>query len=147
MLRILAVIAGTMLACWAGTAWAADVEPAASDTTRQVRSPKGAMLRSLALPGWGQFYNGRVVKGGIVAAAEVGSAAAFFVRRRRIDREAEADATERRNVYFFTTIGAVLYSMIDAYVDAHLDAVDWGGVQVEPGDAGGEMRVVLRVRF
>ena len=105
------------------------------------------MLRSLALPGWGQFYNGRTVKGGLVAAAEVGSVVAFFVRRDQIHRETPPGSIPKRNLYFFTTIGILLYSMVDAYVDAHLDTVDWGKVQVEPGEGGVEIRAVFEVSF
>ena len=37
---------------------------------RRRRSPKGALLRSLAVPGWGQFYNGQYIKGPVVIVAQ-----------------------------------------------------------------------------
>ena len=37
-------------------------------------------------------------------------------------------------------------SMADAYVDAHLDSVDWGKVEVG-SDENGEMMVKLNFRF
>ena len=104
------------------------------------------MLRSLALPGWGQFHNGRVIKGGMIAAAEVGSAVAFFVRRHQVGENLE-DGTTRRNLYLFTTIGIVFYSMVDAYVDAHLDGVDWGKVEVGAGEEGMGVRARVELRF
>ena len=143
---LLTLVAGVVFAGSAGPVGAAETG-AAPDTTRQVRSPRRAMLRSLALPGWGQFYNRRVIKGSMIAAAEVGSVAAFFVRRNQINKEWTADAPPRRNIYFFTTLGIVFYSMVDAYVDAHLDGVDWGGVEAGVGEGGAGMKVVLRVRF
>ncbi len=127
----------------AGGLWTpvrADEVPADS---LQVRAPRGAMVRSLALPGWGQFYNGKRLKGVVIAAAEIGSGVALFVER---SQSTEAVATvSDRNTYLFTTIGIILYSMADAYVDAHLDTVDWGTVELDAVNRS--VRGVVRVRF
>ena len=144
---VLAILIGV----WSGPSGAeeaaeARVDTAQADTAQAVTSPRRAMLRSLALPGWGQFHNGRFIKGGIVAAAEMGSAVAFFVRRRQIGEDPD-DGRTRGNPYLFTTIGIVFYSMVDAYVDAHLDAVDWGGVEVGAGEGGAEVRLRVELRF
>ncbi len=147
VLKIRALLIGAMLAAWMGPAGAAEIEEARADTAREVRSPRGAMLRSLAVPGWGQFYNGRYVKGCVIAAAEVGSAVAFFVRRHYLEQEQVDGTTSRRNVFLLTTIAAILYSMGDAYVDAHLDAVDWGEVEAGVSEKGMEVRAFLKVRF
>jgi hypothetical protein len=120
------------------------VDTAQVDTTVAARSPRGAMLRSMALPGWGQFYNRKYIKGGLFAAAEIGSAVAYFVRRDQIDRETPPGEARARNVYFFTTIGMVLFSMGDAYVDAHLDAVDWGEIDIGATERGMEARLKVR---
>jgi hypothetical protein len=116
---------------------AADVP---ADSTKIVNIPRRAMLRSLVLPGWGQFYNKKKVKGGVIVAAEVGSVVAYFVKRDRLRSLGSSD----RNVYFFSTIGVVLYSMADAYVDAYLDGVDWAEVEIGIGNEGGAQ---FRVRF
>jgi len=104
------------------------------------------MLRSMVLPGWGQMYNGRPVKGSLFAAAEIGSVVAFFVRRNQLNKCPATVGQQERNVYLFTSMGIVLVSMADAYVDAHLDSVDWGKVEVGP-DEKGKMKVKLSVRF
>ena len=103
---------------------------------------RGAVLRSVMLPGWGQFYNGKRVKGSVIATVEVASAAAWVVRRKQIkDRGIQA-----RNIYFFSTIGIVLYSIADAYVDAHLSRVNWA--EVEAGvDENGAAKLRLKVAF
>ena len=147
MLKILALVGGMLLAGWIGPAEAGEPEPAPTDTTRQVPSPRKVMLRSLALPGWGQFHNRRLIKGSLIAAAEVGSAVAFFVRRNQMNKERAVDAPPGRNIYLFTTFGIVFYSMVDAYVDAHLDAVDWGEVEAGVSEKGMEVRAFLKVRF
>lgn len=45
--------------------------PAAADTTTGARgrSPRGALLRSVVVPGWGQVYNGQPLKAPVIAAA------------------------------------------------------------------------------
>ncbi len=142
----LGLLLAALTVAWSGSCKADETAGAQPDTTKSVSSPRKAMLRSLALPGWGQFHNGRFVKGTMIAAAEVGSAVAFFVRRHQIGDGPE-DGTERRNLYLFTTIGIVFYSMVDAYVDAHLDGVDWGAVEVGRGEGGVEVRGRVEVRF
>ena len=91
--------------------------------TDLLRSPRAAAFRSVILPGWGQFYNARPIKGGVIAAAEVTSFVGIVIRKRQLDREREIDpSAPRRNVFIFTTLGLIFYSAVDAYVDAHL----WG---------------------
>ena len=115
---------------------------AVSDTT-VTRSPRAAMIRSLVLPGWGQFYNGRPIKGSLIAALEVGSAVAFVARRDQLKQ----DAVPTRNVFLFSTIGIVLLSMADAYVDAHLDGVEWGTMEIDKDERGFRVMSVVRVHF
>ncbi len=103
---------------------------------------RGAVLRSIALPGWGQFYNGKRVKGSVIATAEIASAIAWVVRRKQIKDQ----GTQERNLYLFSTIGIVLYSVGDAYVDAHLSRVDWA--EVEAGiDENGAAKLRLKFKF
>jgi hypothetical protein len=97
------------------------------------KSPTKAMIRSLLVPGWGQFYNGKKFKGTFVAAAEIGSAVAFFVRRDQINHEAQlAGQPPKRNFFLLSTLGIVFYSVVDAFVDAHLDDFDWGQLTYHP---------------
>lgn len=97
------------------------------------KSPTKAMIRSLLVPGWGQVYNEKKLKGVLVATAEIGSVVAFFVRRDQLSREVVlAGQPPKRNLYLFTTIGIVFYSVVDAFVDAHLDGFDWGQLSYEP---------------
>ncbi|MDA0710068.1 MAG: hypothetical protein O3B73_07660 [bacterium] len=98
----------------------------------RVNIPRRTMLRSLVLPGWGQFHNGKQIKGGVIATIEVGSAAAYWARRAHLRDLGSSE----RNIYFFSTIGVVLYSMADAYVDAYLDRVDWAEVEIGVGPEG-----------
>lgn len=102
------------------------------------RSPTGALLRSAALPGWGQFYNERPVKGIVLGALELGllallvdehiraeSARDDFLESGDSGDEAEYEThRERRLDLVWLTAASWLYGMMDAYVDAHLFAFD-----------------------
>jgi hypothetical protein len=103
--------------------------PAKSDSVRTVvRSPRGAMLRSLLVPGWGQFYNGKWFKGILAAGGETGLIANAIIQNQYATRattklEKEFYQDNRRLVLWW--LGAVLlYSIADAYVDAQLDSFD-----------------------
>ena len=102
------------------------------------RSPTGALLRSAALPGWGQVYNDRPVKGLILGALEIGLAVWLVMEHiatedARTDFQQSGDPADeqsylthgqRRLDLIWYTSGAWLYGMIDAYVDAHLYAFE-----------------------
>ena len=110
------------------------------------KSPTQAMIRSLLLPGWGQVYNDKKIKGALVATAEISSVVAFFVRRDQISREVvPVGEPPKRNLYLLTTIGIVFYSVVDAFVDAHLDGFDWGQLSYKPNER--LISVAVRRRF
>ena len=108
------------------------VVSASQDTLLERRewlpSPKGAMIRSLIFPGWGQWYNGKTWKAALVCATELGIIGASFYW----DNKAKNTQNElfrlqyqdnRRAAFWFLGL-AILISMGDAYVDAHLAGFD-----------------------
>jgi len=104
------------------------------------RSPTRTMLKSVALPGWGQAANGKYVKAAVIGAIE-----SYFIYR-AVDYGLKAgdarrdwknlpdtlptqkaaaflkyaDFRDSRNSHIWYTAITVFLSMIDAYVDAHL---------------------------
>ncbi len=132
-------------------------------TLKPRRSPMGALLRSVAVPGWGQYYNRKYVKSAIVCGAET-----FFIARAVhwwIKAEDEYDSIQslpeseqraafarysayrsNRNDYLWLTGLTVFFSMFDAYVDAHLAGFD---VDLTPqfSPPGDEVRLDLTLRF
>ena len=94
----------------------------AESDTSQAPSPRGALLRSLALPGWGQLANGERLKAAAIALSEIGLTTAVVIQNRRVG-DASGERKEKlrrnRNTLFFWLVGAIVYSAIDAYVDAH----------------------------
>lgn len=108
----------------AAPAPAITASPATADTARKRKNPTGAMLRSLALPGWGQFYNQQYWKAALVVAGEAAIIASAVYYHNLYKDATTTDAQEfyldQRNVRFWWLGAAILISMLDAYVDAHL---------------------------
>ena len=96
-----------------------------TDSTMTVaKSPTGAMLRSLFVPGWGQLYNGKWFKAILVCGVEVGLITNAVYQNQmavqsvsKLEREWYQD---NRNLSVWWLLATVLLSMADAYVDAHL---------------------------
>lgn len=91
------------------------------------KSPTGAMLRSLAFPGWGQLYNRKYFKALLVFGIETGLAVSASYQNdqmRRYEKKGDPEAAKfyrnDRNRLLWWLAGFVLLSMGDAYVDAHL---------------------------
>ena len=130
-LRLACGWASLLLALLAGRP--AGATEAATDSTRTDTLPSahGALLRSAVLPGWGQFYNGRPIKGLFFGAASATALTAVVVEHRRIRSaptpEEHQDRTARRNSRLLYFALSVALAAIDAYVDAHL--ADFGTVQ------------------
>jgi len=100
----------------------------AGDTTARDTTPRSALLRSMLVPGWGQWYNRRPLKAGLVFTATCGLAAGTIYQNQLLqDSSAQADRTTmryRRNTLAIWLLVAVFYGMVDAYVDAHLRDFD-----------------------
>lgn len=148
--------------------------PSRRDSLSHRAKPFTVMLRSAAVPGWGQVYNHKYVK----AAAVVGVEGFLVVKalqelkreNQALDRQdailgsggdvtdpeyvqAVLDQSTHRNrkiSYIWFGIAAHLLSMMDAYVDAHLASFDADfGPPESAVDVGERPRLTLtyRARF
>ena len=96
-----------------------------SDSTL-IKNPKTAFYLS-AVPGGGQLYNGKILKGSLVFALE-SFAIYSWLENAKIYRDYDSinkplsknRYLEKRNKYAWWVIFIYFYSMIDAMVDAHL---------------------------
>jgi hypothetical protein len=137
--------------------------------------PVGALWRSGVIAGWGQFYNEKYIKGIILFGLEAltvygivyyADAAAYELRRMDelglpddvmspsleelvAERDYHQDLYENYRVDYEThvwlTVLVVVYSMLDAYVDAHLADFETGEELGEPGEPKGDEGVSLDV--
>jgi hypothetical protein len=120
----------------------------------QYKSPMGAMMRSALFPGWGQAYTGHYVKSGLIFCIESGLIASAIAQDRKAkdmyptDYQAYLDRIDKRNTLIWWTAGVLVYSMLDAYVDAHLFHFDEDEVSLGlESTTRGEVRLALRVPF
>jgi hypothetical protein len=142
------------------------------DTLLKNKSPMGALLRSVAFPGWGQFYNRKYLKGLVVFGAETTFITLAAIEWNRMnthkknfqnpdypdpDRYWEFEQFEfyedRRNLFLWITAGIVFLSMFDAYVDAHLYNFDKEKVKdlsislIPETDGGNNIRIVFSIQL
>jgi hypothetical protein len=127
------------------------------------RAPMGALLRSVAVPGWGQYYNHKYIKSVVVFGVET-----FFIVKavhwwgktedqyNSIQQTSDqSQQTKRYNIYrsyrtsrddYLWGVGLTVFlSMFDAYVDAHLAGFD---VDITPDfevpEGGASIKLSLR---
>jgi len=111
--------------------------PAATAPVSRWQQPGWVMMRSLVVPGWGQANNGAWVKAGVIGGIETALIIGIAQNQadlRRLDGViADAGTDEEKNsaILEYNAVleqsnqrawwlgGVVVYSMIDAYVDAH----------------------------
>ena len=108
-----------------------------------IKNPRQAFLFSL-VPGGGQFYNQKYIKGSLVMGLET---LAFYswLENSKIYKNYDSDIyslrqnryLEKRNKYAWWVIFLYFYSMIDAMVDAHLSPFD-DIMSTSIDDVGGE---------
>ena len=91
-----------------------------------IKNPKTAFYLS-AIPGAGQLYNGKLLKGSLVLALEAAAMYSWFENAEiyrdydSLDKPLPKNRyLEKRNKYAWWVIFIYFYSMIDAMVDAHL---------------------------
>ena len=117
-----------------------DTEVAAHPHQRWSEQPRFVMLRSLAIPGWGQWHNHARVKAVVVAGVEGWLVGGILSDQRALarllknvdaaqrsgDADAYAHAASEYNNRLDSFVGGqwllagvLAYTMVDAYVDAH----------------------------
>ena len=95
-----------------------------------IKNPRQAFLFSL-VPGGGQFYNQKYIKGSLVMGLET-LALYSWLENSKIYKNYNSEQyalrqnryLEKRNKYAWWVIFLYFYSMIDAMVDAHLSPFD-----------------------
>ena len=124
----------------AGLTYAQSSSISQADTTSKIHKPypTGALLRSAFVPGWGQYYNKKYIKGSVIAAAEtyliVGIITNWQDTNKHKKNFQSSDSLEykasefskfehsrdQRNIRMWILAAGIFYSMFDAYVDAQL---------------------------
>ena len=92
-----------------------------SNDTLQIKSPIGAAIRSLLIPGLGQIYNGKKVKAVLAAAGEGVLIYSIYNENKKFNDTNDVKYRERRNTFQWWFVFVLGISAVDAYVDAYLD--------------------------
>lgn len=134
----------------------ADSAGAVARPASKKKNPTGAAFRSLAIPGWGQYYNGQKIKAALAMAAEIGEIGTAIYWNRRAQQVSDPQEKfiyqDYRNQALWFLAGTIILSMLDAYVDGHLADFDEGPSLQEsnaglslPQDARFAIRLQIRL--
>jgi hypothetical protein len=132
-----------------------------------VKSPTGAMIRSLVFPGWGQFYNNKKLKALLIFGTEVGLLAnSIYLNQKYIEWDQKFKESEpgyeqniiianrefyisNRNSSTWWLVGVTLFSLADAFVDAHLSNFDessnLSAIDISPVGNGRDVGIKLAI--
>jgi len=117
----------------------AEADTSRSAPVRRV-TPRGALIRSALIPGWGQWYNEQKWKSGLVLGIELGLASAAVYYNQLAMRSTNVyDMTwykDIRSRILWWGVAVYLLSLIDAYVDANLWDFDTGPDLTFEGGSG-----------
>ena len=107
----------------------------------KLKSPTGAVLRSLVFPGWGQWYNGQKLKAFLVLGIEGVLLGNIFYYQKEANISTTIDEQnfylDVKNQFIWYLVAAHLLNLIDAYVDANLSGFDTGpDLSFQKGDLG-----------
>jgi len=100
-------------------------------------SPRGALLRSAVIPGWGQMYTRHYLKGVGFFAVHAYFGYRFYEGHQQLagvnDLQRREQLEYRRNTWAWRFLVAYLLCLTDAYVDAHLSGFpdDTGDLSID----------------
>jgi hypothetical protein len=129
-LRNHAVVAAICVAL-CGAAYSQTADTTSAKLLPEKKSPTGALLRSMVVPGWGQVYNGKYLKSIIYAGAQLTFLYGAHVQNDRYHHYRDLGNQDFANFYendrnrlLWWLFGITLLSMGDAFVDASLAQFD-----------------------
>lgn len=130
------------------------VEARLSDriSIKEKKNPTGALLRSLIFPGWGQFYNRKYSKAFLFFGGEAGlMTTAIHLNQQVVSTRGDLQASYRnnRNTANWFLLATIVFSMLDAYVDASLADFDESpDLSLVPhGSGGGGMMFQVKIKL
>jgi len=100
------------------------VNSSSNKDTLKIRSPMGAAMRSILVPGLGQLYNGKKLKAVLVVTSEGILIYSIINENKKFNDTKDAIYRNRRNTFEWWLLFVLGVSAIDAYVDAYLHRFD-----------------------
>lgn len=109
-------------------------------------SVKGAMMRSIVFPGWGQWYNGKKWKTCLIIGGELGLVGNAMYMNQKMHQASTPEEfrfyQDKRNLTLWWLVGLYFLNILDAYVDAQLRDFD-----VSPELGMDRIKVTLAIRM
>jgi hypothetical protein len=102
----------------------ADLDTAKLLSDTPLKSSMGAVLRSAVLPGWGQVYNEKYLKGLFLLGVNGSFGYAIYHYHKEWEDTGEKQFQEKRNLYTWYFGLSYFLTLIDAYIDAYLYGFD-----------------------
>ena len=99
-------------------------QSSAGNDTIKIKSPMGAAIRSILVPGLGQHYNGKKLKAVLAVAGEGTLIYLIFNDNKKFKDTNDISYRDRRNTLQWWFLFVLGVSAVDAYVDAYLDGFD-----------------------
>jgi TM2 domain-containing membrane protein YozV len=84
------------------------------------KSSKKAVLLSTFIPGGGQFYNGKTLKGSIISLTDISSFSLFLYNAYKYNTTKQENYYWSSIGYFITFFAVKMFSIADAYIDSKM---------------------------
>lgn len=88
--------------------------------TLNYKSPKKAVLLSTFIPGGGQFYNKKTLKGSIISLIDISNFSLFLYNTYKYNTTKQENYYWSSISYFITFLGIKMFSIVDAYIDSKI---------------------------
>ncbi len=88
--------------------------------TLNYKSPKKAVLLSTFIPGGGQFYNEKILKGSIISSIDISCFSLFLYNTYKYNTTRQENYYWSSIGYFITFFAIKMFSIVDAYIDSKI---------------------------
>ena len=96
-----------------------EIDTARLLSDKSIKSPTGALLRSAVLPGLGQVYNQKYIKGIFVFAVNGTLGYKIYDYNKKWNDTGESKFRDKRNLFTWYFGLSYLLTLVDAYIDAY----------------------------
>lgn len=101
-----------------------EIDTARLLSDKPIKSPMGALVRSAVLPGWGQIYNQKYIKGIFVFGVNASLGYKIYDYHKKWNDTGETEYRDKRNLFTWYFGLSYMLTLIDAYIDAYLFGFD-----------------------
>lgn len=123
-----------------------EIDTARLLSDKPIKSPIGALLRSAVLPGLGQIYNQKYIKGILVFAVNGTLGYQIYNYNKKWNDTGNSRYRDKRNLYTWYFGVSYFLTLVDAYIDAYLFGFD-KAVEIAAFDLKDNLRNTIGLNF